>query len=113
MPPPSSGGIAVAPAANMLRAIDVRALGWHSAAHVHQLVEVWRRAFAARNQLLGDPAFVTAPVARLLSDDYARTLAATIGPRATPSLPIEPLIEGNHTTNLCVVDANGTAVALT
>jgi gamma-glutamyltranspeptidase/glutathione hydrolase len=28
-------------------------------------------------------------------------------------MPIEPLIEGNHTTNLCVVDAAGDAVAMT
>ena len=58
MPVPSSGGIVIAMTANMLRAVDLAKLGWHSAEHVHWLVEIWRRAFAARNEVLGDPAFV-------------------------------------------------------
>ena len=114
MPPPSSGGIVLAMTANMLRGVDVKALGWHSAAHVHELVEVWRRAFAARNELLGDPAFVTGmPVDRLMSTEYADALVATIGPSATPSKAVAALIEGNHTTNLSVVDGGGMAVAIT
>jgi gamma-glutamyltranspeptidase/glutathione hydrolase len=114
MPPPSSGGIVLGMTANMLRNVDVAKLGWHSAAHVHGLVEIWRRAFAARNEVLGDPAFVKdMPVARLLSQDYANALAATITDRATPSKDIPALIEGTHTTNLCVVDASGMAIALT
>src|SRR5262249_45294891 len=62
MPLPSSGGIVLAITANMLRTGELAKLGWHSAAHVHWLVEIWRRAFAARNELLGDPAFVKPPV---------------------------------------------------
>ncbi len=112
MPPPSSGGVVIAMTAEMLG--DITKLRWHSFEHVHRLVEVWRRAFAARNELLGDPAYVKdMPVAKMLSKEYAAKLAATIGPRATPSLPVAPLIEGDHTTNLCVVDAAGMAVALT
>jgi gamma-glutamyltranspeptidase/glutathione hydrolase len=113
MPPPSSGGIVVALAANIFGALAPEDLPWHGAAHVHKLVEVWRRAFAARNEILGDPAFVTMPVDKLIAPDYARSLAATIGPRATPSREVKAFAEGNHTTNLCVVDAAGTAVALT
>jgi gamma-glutamyltranspeptidase/glutathione hydrolase len=114
MPPPSSGGIVIAMTANMLAKVELGKLGWHSADHVHRLVEVWRRAFAARNEMLGDPAFVKdMPLAKLMSGEYADKLAATIGVKATPSKPVAPLIEGNHTTNLCVVDANGMAVALT
>jgi gamma-glutamyltranspeptidase/glutathione hydrolase len=114
MPPPSSGGIVIAMTANMLRNVDLAKLGWHSAAHVHWLVEVWRRAFAARNEVLGDPQFVKdMPVAKLMSTDYADKLDATITDRATPSKDIPALIEGTHTTNLCVVDGNGMAVALT
>lgn len=114
MPPPSSGGIVIAMTANMLRNVDVAKLGWHSAAHIHWLVEIWRRAFAARNEVLGDPAFVKdMPVDKLMSQAYANQLAATITDRATPSKDIPALIEGTHTTNLCVVDGNGMAIALT
>ena len=114
MPLPSSGGFVIAMTANMLRGTEVGKLPWHGTEHVHRLVEVWRRAFAARNELLGDPAYVKdIPLARLLSTDYADKLAATITDKATPSKDILPLLEGTHTTNLCVVDGNGMAVAMT
>ena len=114
MPPPSSGGIVIAMTANMLRNTDLGKLGWHSTEHVHLLVEVWRRAFAARNEILGDPAFVKdMPIAKLVSQAYADKLVATIGPKATPSKDVPALIEGTHTTNLCVVDGSGMAVAMT
>ena len=114
MPPPSSGGIVVAMSGNMLHGIELGKLGWHSAAHIHDIVEVWRRAFAARNEILGDPAYVKdMPVTKLVSQAYADKLAATIGPKATPSKDVPGLIEGTHTTNLCVVDGNGMAVAMT
>ncbi len=114
MPPPSSGGIVLAMTAGMLRGIDLGKLAWYGADHVHRLVEVWRRAFAARNELLGDPAYVKGmPVTKLLSQEYQDKLAATIGPKATPSKDVAALLEGDHTTNLCVVDKDGMAVALT
>jgi gamma-glutamyltranspeptidase/glutathione hydrolase len=114
MAPPSSGGITLAIAANVLRTIDLGKEQWHGYEHVHRLVEVWRRSFAARNELLGDPAFVKdMPISKLMSQEYADQLAKTIGAGATPSKDVPALIEGTHTTNLCVVDANGMAVALT
>jgi len=114
MPPPSSGGIVLAMTAGMLGKIDVGKLAWHGAEHVHWLVEVWRRAFAARNELLGDPAYVKdMPIAKLLSQPYIDKLFATITDKATPSKEIQALLEGDHTTNLCTVDAGGMAVAMT
>ncbi len=114
MPPPSSGGLVLAMTAGMLRGIDLGKLPWHGADHIRTLTEVWRRAFAARNQLLGDPAFVKdMPLGKLLSQGYQDKLAATIGPRASKSDDVKPLLEGDHTTNLSVVDGKGMAVALT
>jgi gamma-glutamyltranspeptidase/glutathione hydrolase len=114
MPPPSSGGIVLAMTANMLRKLDLAKLGWHSTQHVRYLVEVWRRAFAARNEVLGDPKFVKdMPIARLVSEKEADRLATTITDRATPSKDVPTLLDGTHTTNFCVVDAKGMAIALT
>jgi gamma-glutamyltranspeptidase/glutathione hydrolase len=115
MPLPSSGAIVMAMTAGMLRKTELKALPWHGAEHVHLLAEVWRRAFTVRNELLGDPAFgKLAPLGTLLSEAYLDKLAATIDPdRATPSKDVAPLLEGNHTTNLCAVDGRGMAVALT
>ena len=114
MPLPSSGGIVLAMTAGMLGKLELGKLPWYGAEHVHWLVEAWRRAFAARNELLGDPAYVKdIPVARLLSRPYLDQLFATITDKATPSRQVTALIEGDHTTNLCTVDAAGMAVALT
>jgi gamma-glutamyltranspeptidase/glutathione hydrolase len=114
MPLPSSGGVVLAMTAHMLGDRELGKLGWHSVEHVHWLVEIWRRVFAARNLLLGDPKYVGGDVvARLLAPDFDAQLAASIGPRATPSTDIPPLIEGHHTTNLCVVDGHDMAVAMT
>jgi len=114
MPPPSSGGVVLAMTANMLRAIDVGKLGWHSTKHVHQVVEVWRRAYAARNEVLGDPKFLKdMPVKKLTSQAEADRLAATITDRATPSKDVPALLGGTHTTHFSIVDSKGMAVALT
>jgi gamma-glutamyltranspeptidase/glutathione hydrolase len=114
MPPPSSGGIVLAMTAGMMREVEVGKAQWYGPDHVHRTVEVWKRAFAARNELLGDPAFVkNIPTAKLISQAYTDKLAATITTKATPSKDVLGLIEGDHTTNLCVVDGNGMAVALT
>ncbi|HWO24752.1 MAG TPA: gamma-glutamyltransferase [Kofleriaceae bacterium] len=115
MPLPSSGGIVMAMTAGVLRKTDLKTVPWHGAEHVHWLAETWRRAFTVRNELLGDPAFGKAPpLQTLLSEAYLDKLAATISPdKATPSKDVPPLLEGNHTTNLCVVDGRGMAVALT
>ncbi len=113
MPPPSSGGVVLAMTANMLSEIELGTLPWHGVEHVHWLVETWRRAYAARNELLGDPAFTKNPTAQLVSKAYADTLAKSIGPRATPSKDILTLLEGTHTTNLSVVDKAGLGVVIT
>src|SRR5690606_2937527 len=67
-----------------------------------------------RNEVLGDPKFVKdMPIAKLISQEEADRLAATITERATPSKAVPQLLGGTHTTHLSVVDASGMAVALT
>ena len=118
MPLPSSGGITMALMAHQLSRYDLRGMGWHSPRSLHLLAEAMRRAFAVRNALLGDPDFASVPVARLLSQGYADTLASSILPeRATPSSRIHmgdgASSEGRQTTHFSIVDGHGGAVALT
>lgn len=118
-PPPSSGGTTLCEILNILDGYDLRAAGFNSARTVHLMVEAMRRAYADRNLLLGDPAFVENPVDRLLSPAYAETLRASIRPdRATPSAEIRPdpgpeTRERPETTHISVMDRAGNAVALT
>ncbi|MGE0550862.1 MAG: gamma-glutamyltransferase [Kofleriaceae bacterium] len=114
MPPPSSGGLVLAMTAGMLRKVEIGKLPWNGAEHIHWVTEAWRRGFAARNELLGDPKFrKDMPIATLMSQSYLDKLAATIGTGASKSSEVPALLEGNHTTNLCTVDSKGMAVALT
>ena len=119
MPPPSSGGITLASIAHMLEGFDLHAMGWHSPAHIHHVVEAMRRAFADRNMLLGDPDFVSIPQDSLLSVAYAMRRRADIDPsHATPSHNVAPGIvtarhESMHTTHFSVADSAGNVVALT
>lgn len=116
-PPPSSGGTVICETLNLLAGWPADAAGFHSAQSVHLLTESLRRAFRDRNLELGDPDFVHADVARLISPAYADTLRAGIDPaKATPSASLGgPTAsgEGRNTTHLSVVDAAGNSVALT
>jgi gamma-glutamyltranspeptidase/glutathione hydrolase len=116
-PPPSSGGVTLCETLNVLQGYDLAAMGYHSAAEVHVLVEALRRTYIDRNNTLGDPDFVANPIAHLLDPAYAAKLRASIDPElATPSSklgPAAPAHEGNNTTQYDVLDAAGNAVSVT
>ena len=116
-PPPSSGGVSICEALNILQGYDLKAMGFHSAAEVHVLVEALRRVYVDRNNKLGDPDFIKNPVAALLDPAYAETLRQGIDPeRPTPSSTLGPkadIHEGHNTTQYDVLDAKGNAVSVT
>ena len=114
MPPSSSGGVTVAESLNVLETWRDPA-AWGSAEALHRMASAFQVAFIDRNRDLGDPAFVTDPVERLTSKEYAQTLRARIADdRATPTSTLsDTLPEGNQTTNFVVVDGHGNAVAIT
>jgi gamma-glutamyltranspeptidase/glutathione hydrolase len=132
-PPPSSGGVAVIEALNMLQ--NVRLKGWDDPQSVHMVIEVMRRIFADRAAYLADPDFSSVPVAGLTDPCYAKELLVTIDPvhassskivhagnphvcnqgisASAAANTIVSLGEGPHTTHFSVVDAAGNAVAST
>jgi gamma-glutamyltranspeptidase/glutathione hydrolase len=116
-PPPSSGGTTLCEILNILEGYDMKALGYHSAAAVHVMVEAMRHAYMDRNTYLGDPAFVRNPLDRLLSKEYATQIRAQILPdRATPSRDVQPgrsPHEKTETTHYSVLDEEGDAVSVT
>jgi len=135
MPLPSSGGATVAHALNILEGFDLTSLPRAQAEHLY--LEASRLAFADRNAYLADPEFVDAPLAGLLSKDFAAQRRALIDPQRAapgavaagdpyafqldPSVPLRPPVratikmapENMHTTHLTVSDKDGNVVAYT
>jgi gamma-glutamyltranspeptidase/glutathione hydrolase len=116
-PPPSSGGVIMCEMLGILQGYDLHAMGFHSAAEVHVLVEAMRHAYLDRNKRLGDPDFVKNPVAQLIDPAYAAAVRKQIDPeRATPSATLHAAAlehEGTNTTQYSIVDAAGDAVSVT
>jgi len=116
MPPSSSGGVVLIEMLNVLEGYKLNEQD--GVARRHLMIEAMRRAYADRAAYLGDPAVVTAPLARLMSKRYAAQLRANIDPsRATPSREIRADLslppEGENTTHFSVIDRYGNAVANT
>jgi gamma-glutamyltranspeptidase/glutathione hydrolase len=114
IPPPSSGGIGLVEALNILANFDLHQ--GDRAQRLHYIIEASRRMHRDRAVYLGDPDFVSMPVARLTDPDYAAGLAASIRPdRATPSAalpgPDTTPAQGANTTHFSVIDRDGNRVA--
>ncbi|MGV6850859.1 MAG: gamma-glutamyltransferase [bacterium] len=114
-PPPSSGGIVLAEIFNIL---ELHPMNEYSETDSYHLtIEAMRRAYRDRAAYMGDPDFVTMPIKRLISKDYAAGLDASIRmDKATPSsaLPgIKPHVDGTNTTHYSIIDKDGNKVSST
>lgn len=133
---PSSGGITVSEALNILENFDTKGMSRQQIEHLY--LEAARLAFADRNAYLGDPEFVDVPVAGLLDKAYAKQRSAMISRDSAmsrdvaaeagdpyqfqndPSVTLRPQNkavklqeERKHTTHLTVSDKEGNIVAYT
>ena len=113
--PPSSGGVTLLDALNILSGFELHAVD--SATRKHLIIEAMRRAYRDRAIYLGDPDFVKMPLQQLMSPDYAAGQRSSIRTdKAMPSnlLPgIESEPGGMQTTHFSVLDADGNRVAAT
>ena len=113
--PPSGQGIAALQILNLLEPYDLASFGFGSPEHVHLFVEAKKLAFADRARWYADPAFHPAPVAKLISKDYARERGQLISMERAlrevqPGTPRQ-LDEGD-TIYLTTADADGMMVSL-
>ena len=112
MPPPSSGGVAVLQMLGILERTSFARAAPHSADAAHLFSEAGRLAYADRARYLGDPAFVSIPVNRLLSDRYLDERAKLIGERSM-RLAVPGDTEAAGTSHLTIVDAEGNVASMT
>lgn len=110
--PPSSGGLVIANALNILSGYDLASLNAVDRKHV--VAEAMKHAFRDRAEYLGDPDFVSIPTAQFLSADYAAGQRTAIRmDRALPSEMLRPVFvqgEGPSTTHFSVLDREGNRV---
>src|SRR5437588_51020 len=109
--PPNSTGFVLLEELKIVENFDLKAMGLGSADLVHVLVEAKKLAFADRERWAADPRTISAPLAELLSADYAARLAARIDmKRAAPTTVIADAAAGD-TTYFCTADGEGNAVS--
>lgn len=119
MPPPSSGGIAIAQLLHMWEAAQTTDMAHNSVEYIHLISEMERRVYTDRSVHLGDPDFHEVPIDNLLSKNYLKARIADFDSlRATPSEDVKAgnfsiKFESTETTHLSVVDAEGNAVSVT
>lgn len=125
VPPPPSSGVALLQLLAMLEHGDIAARGPADPQGWFLFAEASRLMYADRDLYVGDPAFVSVPVAGLLDPAYVAERAALIGPRAAaqPPLPGTPpgapaaardaTREPAGTTHFIVGDARGNVVSIT
>jgi gamma-glutamyltranspeptidase/glutathione hydrolase len=132
MPPPSSGGIAIAQLLGVLENRNMRALGPKNglinAEAVHLFSEAGRLAYADRSRYVADTDFIPLPgnsTKALLDKTYLAGRAALIGdrsmgvaesgvpPATALALGVDTSPEFPSTSHISVVDASGNAVSMT
>ena len=105
--PPNGQGMAALEMLNIMQTSPTTPLGALSAPEIHKRIEAMKLAYSDVHRYDADPRTYDAPVAALLSREYAAKRAALINPRkancAVP--PGEPV--GSNTTYLTVVDKGG------
>ena len=124
--PPNSSGFQVLQTLKMMEGSGPR---YQSVDTLHRFMESVKLAVTDRIEWAGDPDYVTAPLAGLLSDEYAAaqrervdmaTVSTVRGERYADPYPDNPLrpgdpveFEGGMTTHFAVADRDGNVVTVT
>jgi gamma-glutamyltranspeptidase/glutathione hydrolase len=114
VPPPCAGGLCISEILNILEGHDISAMGFGSAAYTHLLLESLKAATIDRDEAIGDPAFVTVPLERMISKEYAAERRALIDPsRANIMVAGLRSVESANTTHVTVADGDGNIITST
>jgi len=126
MAPPSFGGLYVLQVLQMLEARAGGRFDFDDAQFAHLYAEAGKLAQADRRQYVGDPGFVSVPVAELASHAYARSRASAID-LASAATDVKPGVPATRTaalapdesdpvsatSQLAIADRAGNAISIT
>lgn len=112
-PPPSSGGTHIIQILNILEKDNLAELGPQHPQSIHLTASAMQRSFYDRARFMGDPDFVSVPVDRLLSKEYAQKIRARISAQKV-SLAEDLLKEESlETTHFSLMDEEGNILVST
>jgi gamma-glutamyltranspeptidase / glutathione hydrolase len=110
--PSPHGGPTLIAILNILEGYDLASLGHNSPDYIYLVAMAMKAAFADRNRLMGDPAFVDVPEAWMASKERAAEWRAVID--AGEPIQTNFAVTGKpETTQLTVVDSAGNCISLT
>jgi gamma-glutamyltranspeptidase/glutathione hydrolase len=112
--PPNGQGIAALMMLNIAETFPIAEYGHNTARALHTLIEAKKLAYADMLRYVADPRFSKAPVAGMLSKEYAKERAKLLDPaKANCSVGAgKPPAPGSDTIYLSVVDRDGNMVSL-
>ncbi len=117
MPPPSSGGLVILQALQVLEGFDLASMGHNSSDLLHLYSETFQHAFADRANYMGDPDRVDVPIESLLKPSRIEEIQAAFTPDQTQERAFYgtavDIGRDTGTQHISVVDANGLSVSLT
>ena len=102
--PPSNPGLTTLMILNILEGFDLASYGPNSVERLHLMAEATRLAYNAREEAVGDPAFVEVDVERLISKQWAEEARAKISLDAAMDMPYISPPAHPDTVYLTVVD---------
>jgi gamma-glutamyltranspeptidase len=118
--PPSSSSITWMEILNIVEGYDLKAMGHNTPDYLRVFIEATKHAYQHAYQYVGDPAFVDVPVDKLLSDESATEIRASIdkdGIRPFAPMDVASIYQPawpNHSTSHMVIrDEAGNAVSST
>eukprot|EP00871_Galdieria_phlegrea_P002168 jgi/Galph1/2952/GphlegSOOS_G1599.1 len=114
--PPPTHGIATLLALNIWENFRQPKLVWnnfHSAEHLHVMIEAMRLSFATISKHVADPQHHSVPVQQILSKAFAQKLASQIGHQALSSEAVGKMtLSFSDTVQFCAVDNKGNACSM-
>ena len=118
-PPPSSGGVGLIQLLSMKQELanDFEGVKVNSSKYIHLMAEIEKRVFADRAEYMGDPDFVTVPVAQLINTHYMSQRAKQVNPKSISNTEqVKPGLDNGEklqTTHFSIVDKWGNAASNT
>lgn len=111
---PPGGGVMLIEMLNILENFDLKSMGHNSPDYIATVAEAMKIATVDKDSKVGDPRFVTVPLAELTSKDYAKPLADRIRRGEKTRVPrLKTGKESADTTHVVAVDESGVCATMT